>query len=94
MGVGLALSLRELGVILVFLYFLGKRATDRRSILAVVKSLAVAGAVTALHLALARLGPVRLAIDTVAYLVLGVALGIYRPRDAIMVLKLVKNRGR
>jgi len=94
MGVGLALSLRELGVILVFLYFLGSRATDKKSILAVVKSLAIAGAVTGLHLALARLGPLRLAIDVAAYLVLGVALGVYRPRDAIMVLKLVKNRGR
>jgi hypothetical protein len=41
MGVAIALSARELVIVLVFLYFLGAKALDRRSIAAFTKSVAI-----------------------------------------------------
>jgi O-antigen/teichoic acid export membrane protein len=94
MGAAMALSLRELLLIVAFFYLLGRRAVDTRSISAFVRSLAICVAVTAMHVALARLGPLRLAVDAVVYVVLGLALRVFRISDGLMVLRLVKNRGR
>jgi O-antigen/teichoic acid export membrane protein len=93
MGVGLALSTRELVVILVFLYFIGRRALDRRSVLAIVKTLGICVVVTVVHFACARFGPVRLAIDAAVYLALGLLLRVYRVSDGVMVLNLIRRRG-
>lgn len=92
MGVAMALSARELCVIILFLAFLGKRAIDRRAALATGKSLAIGGVVVAVHLALARIGPWRLAVDAALYGALALALGVVRPRDMKAVLQLIRDR--
>lgn len=92
MGVAMALSLRELVIILVFLAFLGKRAIDQRNALATIKSLAAAGIVVALHMYLVKMGPIRLAVDALAYGVLALAMRIIRPSDVLAVLKMVRDR--
>lgn len=92
MGVAMALSARELVIVLVFLAVIGKRALDRRAALAIVKSLAICGLVLALHVALVELGPWRLAIDGAAYGVLALLTGVIRIHDIKDVLRMIKNR--
>jgi O-antigen/teichoic acid export membrane protein len=92
MGVAIALSLRELVIALVFFACLGRQAVDRRSAVAVVKSLAIGGLVVALHLALAKIGPARLAVDAVVYGALMLATGVVRIGDVKDVLRLIKDR--
>jgi O-antigen/teichoic acid export membrane protein len=94
MGAAIALSSRELLLIIAFFYLLGRRSADARSISAFVRSLLICAVVSAMHLALARLGPLRLALDALVYVVLGLALRVFRISDGLMVLRLVKNRGR
>lgn len=94
MGAAMAMTARELVIVMVFLFFLGKRALDRRAILNILKSLLLCAAVIALHARLAQIGPVRLFVDAVAYGVGMLALGVVRPRDVKAVLKLVKDRKR
>ena len=92
MGVAMALTARELVIVLVFLALLGKSALDRRNVLATVKSIAVCAAVIAAHRVMSGLGPVRLALDALLYAVLAVAVGILRPRDVLAVLKMIRDR--
>jgi O-antigen/teichoic acid export membrane protein len=92
MGVAMALSARELVIVLVFLAVVGKRALDRRAVLAIVKSLAICGLVVAVHMALVTIGPWRLAIDCVVYGVLALATGVIRIRNAKDVLRMIKDR--
>lgn len=92
MGVAMALSARELVIAIVFFSFLGKRAVDHRSVLAITKSLGICGAVVAAHVLLVSLGPVRLLIDGAIYAVLAVAIGVLRPRDIKDVLRMIKDR--
>src|SRR5262249_38504120 len=78
---------------LIFLGVVGKRAFDARSIMSITKSLGICGAVIAAHVALAdRIGPWRLIVDGVIYLVLAVATNVFRPRDILGLLRLIKNR--
>lgn len=92
MGCAMAMSARELVVILVFLAFLGKRAIDRRVASNTLKSLLVSAIVIGAHVAMTRLGYVRVAVDAALYAVLALGLGILRPRDVIAVLKMIKDR--
>ncbi|MBN9167606.1 MAG: hypothetical protein BGO98_19910 [Myxococcales bacterium 68-20] len=92
MGVAMALSARELVIAIVFFAFLGKRAIDRRSALAIMKSLGLCGVVVAVHLSLASLGPVRLLADMAVYGVLMLLIGVVRPRDIKDVLRMIKDR--
>jgi O-antigen/teichoic acid export membrane protein len=62
---------------------IGRGAFDRRSIGTVVRSLLVYGLVVVVHRLLWPLGPVRLAIDTVAYFGLAIAVGAFRPKDML-----------
>ena len=96
MGAALAVSVRELGVLLIFLYYLGRKATDRRSIASIAATLAIAAAVFAMHrFLLGSAHPlVLLAIDGVVFLVLGLVARVYRVGEMLSVLKLIKNRGR
>jgi O-antigen/teichoic acid export membrane protein len=92
MGVAMALSARELVIVIVFFAFLGRAAVDRRSILAVAKSLGICGAVVAVHMTLASVGPIRLVVDGIVYGVLTLVTGVIRPRDILDVLRLIKDR--
>jgi O-antigen/teichoic acid export membrane protein len=92
MGVAMALSARELVIVLAFLAVVGKRALDRQAVLAIVKSLAICGVVLVAHRLLANLGHWRLAIDCVIYAALALLAGVIRPRDIKDVLRMIKDR--
>ncbi|MBX3231165.1 MAG: oligosaccharide flippase family protein [Labilithrix sp.] len=92
MGVAMALSARELVNAVVFLAIMGKRAVDGRALAAIAKSLGICCAVVAAHVALAPLGPARLAIDAVLYATLALATRVVRPSDVRELLRLIKNR--
>jgi O-antigen/teichoic acid export membrane protein len=91
-GVAIAISARELVIVLVFVTIVGRRAFDRRGLLALLRSLAICGAVVAAHRATPRLGDLRLVTDALLYLVLALALGVVRIQDAATVLRLIKDR--
>lgn len=92
MGVAMALSARELVIVVVFFAVLGKRAVDHRSVLAITKSLGICCAVVAAHVTLAGLGPLRLLVDMAVYGALALVLGVVRPRDIKDVLTMIKDR--
>jgi len=93
MGVAMALSLRELVIVIVFFFCLAKkRPMDERSVRTVVTSLGICAAVVAAHVALARVGPVRLVLDGLLYAGLALALRVVRIGDVRDVLLLIKNR--
>lgn len=94
-GVAMALSLRELIIMLTFLAVLRSRALDRRAVLSTVKSLAICAIVAGVDWKVAQTGvhpALRLAGDAVLYAVLAVVTGVLRPSDAKAVLKMVKDR--
>jgi hypothetical protein len=93
MGCAIAMTARELTIVCIFLYFLGKRAVDGRAASGTIKSLVVCGIVVAVdRMFLVSLGPARLAIDAAIYAFLAFALRIVRPGDVVTVLKMIKDR--
>ena len=90
-GAAIGVTSMELITATLFLWTVGRRALDRRNVLAVVKSVAVALAVVALHRALAFMGPVRLILDMLAYAVLALAIRVVRLREVITVIKIVRS---
>jgi O-antigen/teichoic acid export membrane protein len=92
MGVAMALSARELVIVIIFFAVLGRRAMDTRGMLAITKSLGLCCVIVAIHVALPSLGPWRLAIDGIVYAVLALAIGVVRPKDIFEVLRLIKDR--
>lgn len=92
MGVAMALSARELVIVVVFFAFLGKHAIDRRSVLSATKSLGICCAVVAAHVSLPSLGDARLLLDMALYAALALGAGVVRPRDIKDVLYLIKDR--
>ncbi|MCL2777906.1 MAG: oligosaccharide flippase family protein [Polyangiaceae bacterium] len=95
MGVAMALSLRELVVILVFLGFLRSRALDRRGAMSTLKSLGICVIVSIIDAQIRHVGmhpALRLSVDVLLYGALAIAMGIVRLRDVKAVMKLVKNR--
>lgn len=91
-GVAMALSTRELVIVLTFLACLRSGALDRRGASSTLKSLAICAVVGLVHWKLAAIGPWRLVVDGLLYAVLAVATGVLRPSDAKAVLKMVKDR--
>ncbi|MDB4940910.1 MAG: Membrane protein involved in the export of O-antigen, teichoic acid lipoteichoic acid [Labilithrix sp.] len=94
MGASLALSVRELVIVLTFLAVLRDKAMDRRGLFTLLKSLliCVAVAVADRYLTDLTIPPVRLFADALLYLVLMVVLGVLAPRDIKAVLRMVKDR--
>jgi hypothetical protein len=93
MGVAMALSLRELVIVLVFLAFLRDKALDRRGASALVKSLGICVVVAVADHFMAAMHPlVRLSADALLYLVLMLATRVLAPSDLKAVLKMVKDR--
>jgi O-antigen/teichoic acid export membrane protein len=60
---------------------------DGRSLATIVKSLAVCAVVIVAHQMLAAIGPLRLAVDGLLYLVLAIAVGALRPREMISTIR-------
>jgi hypothetical protein len=94
MGTAIALSTRELVIAGVFLGFLGKRAFDRRTIYSIGVSLIICVLVTVAHRAMKGIGPARLAVDALLYMVLAFVLRVYRIEEVRQVAHLIKSRGR
>ncbi len=74
------------------LYYVGRRAADRRTLSAAAKSVAIAGAVITLDRFLRPLGWRRLPLDMGAYLFVALAAGAVRVKDALRVVRLVRHR--
>ena len=94
MGAGLALSFRELVIVLVFLACLRSKALDRRGAFALVKSLAICVVVGLVdhYLKATMIPPLRLAADAGLYAVLALGVGVIAPKDIKAVIKMVKDR--
>jgi O-antigen/teichoic acid export membrane protein len=90
-GAAVAVTGMELINATLFLHTVGRRALDRRNVLAITKSMAVALVVIALHRALAFMGPLRLIVDMAAYTVLALAVKVVRIDEAIAVIKTVRS---
>jgi O-antigen/teichoic acid export membrane protein len=90
-GAAVAVTTMELLTGAMFLHAVGRRALDRRNVLAVTKSVGVALAVVALHRALAFMGHWRLIVDMLAYGVLALAVQVIRLDEAITVFKMVRS---
>jgi hypothetical protein len=94
MGVAMALSARELIIVLVFLAFLRTKAMDRRGALALVRSLVICVVVAIADRYLGKhVHPLlRLSIDGALYGILALVLRVIAPSDIKAVLKMVKDR--
>jgi hypothetical protein len=94
MGAAISLSARELAVLVVFLYVVGRKAIDGRAAAAIGKSLGICAAVVPTHVLLASLGPWRLVVDAALYAVLALGLGVLRMKDLRGLVRLVLDRKR
>jgi O-antigen/teichoic acid export membrane protein len=94
MGAGLALSFRELVIVVVFLAFLRSKAVDRRGLGALAKSVAICVIVGVAdhYLKGVLIPPLRLFADAALYGLLALASGVIAPKDIKAVLKMVKDR--
>jgi O-antigen/teichoic acid export membrane protein len=91
-GAAVAVTAMELVTAALFLQTVGRRALDRRNVLAVLKSIAVALVVIALHQALVFMGPARLVVDMLVYAVLALAVKVLRFDEVITVIKMVRTQ--
>jgi O-antigen/teichoic acid export membrane protein len=86
-GCAAAMLCTEIFVAACMALTIGRGAFDRRSVGTVIRSVLVYGLVVVVHRLLWPLGPVRLAIDTVLYFVLAIALGAFRPKDMLATVR-------
>jgi O-antigen/teichoic acid export membrane protein len=94
-GVGCALAMlgTEIFVTLCMMVAIGRGALDRKGVGTVLRSFAACVFVAAVHWLLRPIGPARLAVDAVVYLVVAIAFGALRPREMIAtVLEAVRRR--
>lgn len=89
----LALLTCELVAVTLLAGAVGQRAFDRQSLVRLAKTLAVCAVVTGVHVALAGLGPVRLAVGATLYLLLVFATGAVRLDELQGLLRVVRRRG-
>lgn len=66
---------------------IGRGAFDRRSMSAVARSLLVYGVVVVAHVLLKPMGPARLAVDALLYVLLAVVVGAIRPREMLQTVR-------
>jgi O-antigen/teichoic acid export membrane protein len=71
---------------------IGRRAVDRRALVALAKSIACVIAVCILDRVLHRFTWLRLTADTIAYVVLALAIRVVRIRDVIDAIKVIRTR--
>ena len=93
-GAAVGVTVMELMTAALFLHTVGRRALDRRNVLAILKSIGVAMVVIALHQALAFMGALRLIVDMAAYAVLIVAVKAVRFGEVMAVVKTVRAERR
>jgi O-antigen/teichoic acid export membrane protein len=93
-GAAVAVTSMELITASMFLHTVGRRALDRRNVLAVIKSIGVALVVIALHQTMAFMGPLRLLVDMLTYAVLVLAVKAVRLGEVIMVINTVRSERR
>jgi len=93
-GAALAGVFSEIVISSLCLYYVGRRAVGRRTLVATIKSVAVGAAVFALDHMLRRLGPVRLVIDMSTYVVLVFAVGAVRWKEFVWIVRSVATRQR
>ncbi len=96
-GGGMGCALAMLGTEIFVTLWMGAsikgRAFDARSIGTVAKSLAICAVVVGAHVLLVAIGPARLAVDGVLYLVLAILVGALRPREMMTTIReAVKRR--
>ena len=91
-GAAVSVALSEVVVSVSCLYHMGRRAIDRRTAGAALKSLALCGFVAAVHASLERLGAVCIAVDLAVYAACAFGLGIVRVRDVVALLRLLRSR--
>ena len=94
MGNSFVFSFLELFSVVGFWFYLGRRAIDGRCLAAVGKALAAFAVVTLVHLRLGALGPWRLIVDTLLYIVLVFATRAVRVDDIRAMIRLVLARGK
>jgi O-antigen/teichoic acid export membrane protein len=93
-GDALVFTFLEAYVTMLFLFFLGRRAFDRRSVATLVKSLLAYGVTFAVHRALASFGPWRLIADGLVYTAIILVTRAVRVGDVRWVIDMVRNRRR
>jgi O-antigen/teichoic acid export membrane protein len=91
-GCAAAMLCTEIFVTLCMVICIGRGAFDRRSVKTVARSVLVYAVVVVAHVLLSPIGPGRLAIDGVLYLVLAVAIGALRPRDMLPTIRQALRR--
>ena len=91
-AIGLAGS--EVVTVCLLFYSVGRRSLDAPTVRAVVQSLALCAGVVALHRALFALGPWRIVIDMIAYLLGALVTGTVRISEARALIALLRDRKR
>jgi O-antigen/teichoic acid export membrane protein len=94
-GAGCAIAMlgTEIVVASLMMGIVGREAFDRRSVVTIAKSFLAFGVVVFVHRALESLGPLRLIVDGVVYLVIVIATGALRLREMLgIVRQAVRNR--
>ncbi len=86
-GAGVALLSTEGLITGLMLFFLGRRAFDRRNLVVILKSVIICAVVVGVDFLLRGLGPVRHALTVPLYAVLALVSGAVRPREAIQLAK-------
>jgi uncharacterized membrane protein YdfJ with MMPL/SSD domain len=71
---------------------MGRGALDRRTTLAATKSLVVCLVVAVMHVALWRMGPLRLVLDLAVYVIAALGLGIVRFQDVRALVRMLRTR--
>ncbi|MDB4993422.1 MAG: hypothetical protein JWM74_854 [Myxococcaceae bacterium] len=80
-GASLAQVLMEALIVTSFFFTIGRSGFDKRSVTAIAKSVVVSLVVIAMHRALGWLGPARIAVDFIVYVLLAFAIGVVRYRE-------------
>src|SRR5262249_36883861 len=93
-GAALGVTGSELLITTMFLYSVGRRALDRRSVLAVAKSILASVFAIIVDRALVRLGAWRLIPDMLVYLAVALAIGALRVSEVVRVARMVLSRRR
>jgi O-antigen/teichoic acid export membrane protein len=93
-GAALAQIAMEALIVTSFLIHIGRSAFDRRSLVAIGKSLGVSAVVIALHRATESLGVARLALDAAAYVVLAFAVRAVRFREVANGIRALRSERR
>jgi O-antigen/teichoic acid export membrane protein len=97
-GGAVGASLAELGAMIAmvaaFFYVIGREAVDRRSSLAIGKSIAIANGVAVMDRLLRPIGDIRLVIDVVVYAGLALLTGAVRIGEALQLVRIARGRGK